>query len=142
MTRCPSTHRLRSPLCGLAILMSLAFPSALPELAQAQSVNRTFTAQALRGELIVTQPPDVLLNGLPARLAPGARIRDARNMLVLSGSVQGESLIVHYTLDDLGHVRDAWVLTPEELAKRPWPTTPAQAQRWVFDPLTQTWSRP
>jgi hypothetical protein len=135
MNRCPALPRMLATLSTIALL-------SLPAAAPGQGVNRTFTAQALRGELVVTQPPEILLNGLPARLSPGARIRDARNMLVLSAALVDQSLIVHYTLDELGHVRDAWVLTPEERAKRPWPSTPEQAQRWVFDPLTQTWSRP
>jgi hypothetical protein len=37
---------------------------------------------------------------------------------------------------------DVWVLTPDELAKKPWPTTPAEAAAWQFNPSAQTWSRP
>lgn len=102
---------------------------------------RPFTAQALRGELIVTAPPEVRVNGQPARLAPGARIRGADNMLQLSGTLVNQRLLVHYTVDIGGQLRDIWVLTPAEAA-RPWPVTPQQAQAWRFDPGTQTWSRP
>jgi hypothetical protein len=121
--------------CVIALLLALAV--ALPAHAQ-----RLFQATALRGELVVTQPPEVLLNGKPARLAPGARIRDPLNMIQLSGSLLGQRLTVNYTLDPTGLVRDAWILTEAERAKSPWPTTPEQAQRWVFDSTQQTWSKP
>ena len=85
--------------CVIALLLALAV--ALPAHAQ-----RLFQANALRGELVVTQPPEVLLNGKPARLAPGARIRDALNMIQLSGSLLGQRLTVNYTLDPTGLVRD------------------------------------
>ncbi len=109
--------------------------------AQAQA-PRKFPANALRGELVVTQPPQALLNQQPARLSPGSRIRGTNNLLVMSGAVVGQKLVVHYTLDTLGLVHEVWVLTPEELARKPWPTTPAQAAAWRFNPDAQTWSQP
>ena len=127
MTRCVAAAALALLAC------------ALPAQAQLQ---RNFPATALRGELVVTQPPDVLLNGQPARLAPGSRIRDEANMVVLSASLVQRRLPVHFTLDRDGMIFDVWVLTPAELARKPWPSTPAQATRWAFDPLAQTWSRP
>ena len=128
-----------------AALLRLAFfallLAGLAGSAAAQ-VQRVFPQTALRGALVVTDPPEIALNDKPAHLAPGARIRDARNMLVLSGALVGQRLLVNYTLDPLGLVHDVWILTPDEAAKRPWPTTPQQAQQWVFDPAAQTWSRP
>jgi hypothetical protein len=101
---------------------------------------RNFDAQALRGELLVTQPPELRLNGQPARLAPGARIRGANNMLAMSGELVGQRLLVNYTLDINGQVLNVWVLTPAEAARKPWPTTPQQAQTWQFDAAQQTWT--
>jgi hypothetical protein len=123
-------------LISLAALL-LAF--TLPAAAQMQ---RNFPANALRGELLVQQPPEVQLNGRAARLAPGARIRGADNLLQMSGALTGQRLVVHYTLDTAGHLMDVWVLTPAEQARRPWPTTPQQAKEWAFDPVAQVWSRP
>jgi hypothetical protein len=102
---------------------------------------RNFSAAALRGELQVLQPPEVLLNGGPARLAPGARVRGQDNLLLMSGTLQGQRLVVHYTRDTLGNLLDVWVLRPAEIARQPWPATPEQAARWRFDPASQTWSR-
>jgi len=108
----------------------------------AAAAPRNFPATALRGEIVVTQPPQMLLNKSPARLAPGARIRGADQMMLLSGTLVGQRLMVHYTLDTVGQVLDVWVLTPEEFARRPWPQTPQQAASWSFNPDSQTWSRP
>jgi hypothetical protein len=119
------------------IAASLALAVVLPAHAQ-----RLFQQDALRGELIVTQPADALLNGKPVRLAPGARIRNPSNMIQLSGSLLGQHLVVNYTLDAAGELRDVWILSADELAKKPWPTTREQAQSWAFNPATQTWSRP
>lgn len=140
-------HRCAIRYFSLGVLLSAGlFASLLANLMFAGNalaqVQRNFPATALRGELRITQPPEALLNGQPARLAPGARIRDTQNMMVVSGAVVGLPLLVHYTLDTQGLVLDVWVLNEQERARRPWPTTPAQARQWVFDPAAQTWSRP
>lgn len=109
--------------------------------AQAQT-HRDFPRQALRGELKVLQAPDVLLNGQTARLAPGARIRAENNLLVLSASLAGQISTVHYTIDNFGMLKDVWLLNAAELANKTWPRTAEEAARWVFDPASQTWTRP
>ena len=121
--------------CAIAIV--LAVMAALPAYAQ-----RVFQANALRGELVVTQPPEVLLNDKPARLAPGARIRNPQNMIQLSGTLVSQRLAVNYTLDAMGMLRDVWILTDAERNKSPWPTTPEQARSWAFDSTMQSWSKP
>jgi hypothetical protein len=35
-----------------------------------------------------------------------------------------------------------WILTADEAARKPWPTTPAEAQAWSFDPVAQAWTKP
>ncbi len=120
-----------------------ALALALPCLAAAAlaQTTRPFPATALRGSLQVTQPPDVLLNGEAERLSPGARIRGTNNLLQLSGSLVGQNLLVHYTREPSGLVHDVWILTPEEAARKPWPTTADEARRWEFNPAAQTWTR-
>jgi hypothetical protein len=112
---------------------------ALPAAAQAP---RKFPANALRGEIVITLPPELQLNQKPARLAPGARIRGADNMLQMSGALVGRKFMVHYTLDPGGQLLDVWVLTPAEFAKKPWPVSPEQAAKWSFNPDAQIWSQP
>jgi hypothetical protein len=58
----------------------------------------------------------VLLNGKPARLAPGARIRNVENRFEVIGVLAGGKLVVHYTTDPGGQLLDIWILSP---ASRP-----------------------
>jgi hypothetical protein len=106
----------------------------------AQGIKRPFPANALRGELVVRLSPEVELNGRPQRLAPGARVRSEANLLVMPATLMGSPLVVNYTLDGLGQVKEVWILSPAERAQQPWPTRPEQSSRWQFDPLTQTWT--
>jgi hypothetical protein len=108
----------------------------------AAQVQRAFPQSALRGAIVVGVAPEIQLNGALARLAPGARIRDANNMAVVPGGLTGGRYLVNYTVDTSGLVKDVWILRPEEAAVRPWPTTPAEAQAWVFDPVGQVWIKP
>ena len=103
---------------------------------------RNFPATALRGEIVVTAPPELLLNKRPARLAPGARIRTVDNMLVMSGAAVSQRLVVNYTLDLQGQLLEVWILNPAELARKPWPSTPQEAASWRFEADTQSWSKP
>ena len=125
--------------CVPMLAAALSFVAAAAATAQPL---RSFPATALRGELVVTAPPEALLNRQPARLAPGARIRDAGNRIVLSGQVVGQKLLVHYTRDTQGNLLDVWLLTPAEAARKPWPSTPAEAAAWRFDGAAQTWRKP
>ena len=124
------------------MLRCVSLAAALAVLPVAAQVQRNFPANALRGELAVVVPPEAQLNGSPARLAPGARIRDQNNMLQVTGVLAGRKQIVHYTRDINGQLLDIWVLTAAELARQPWPVNDAQAKAWTFDPVGQTWSKP
>jgi hypothetical protein len=135
---CSHSHWINTMLRCVFIAAVVASFS-LPALAQ---VQRNFPANALRGEIAVTQPPDLLLNGKPARLAPGARIRGLDNMLLLTGALGGQRAVVNFTLDTQGLILDMWLLRPDERSKQPWPSSPEQAAAWQFDPAAQTWSRP
>lgn len=122
------------------LLLLATFGLAAAPAARAQ-VRRNFPADSLRGKLALDNPPLAVLNGAPARLAPGARIRGQNNMLATTGAFAGQSFIVNYTIDMQGQIKDIWVLTNDEIA-RLWPTTREQAASWQFDPATQTWAKP
>ncbi|RZI55687.1 MAG: hypothetical protein EOP37_27120 [Rubrivivax sp.] len=117
---------------------------ATPTPAQAQIApgHRYFPQRALRGELIVGVTPDVKLNGKAARLAPGARIRNAVDQVATPGSLYGQKVVVLYTTDISGLLMDIWVLNEVELANKTWPTTPEQASKLVFDQASQVWRKP
>jgi hypothetical protein len=125
---------LRCALISAALLLG-----SLPSAAQ---LPRNFPANALRGEISISARGAVQVNGQNATLAPGARIRDQRNLLALTGALVNQRLVVNYTTDISGQLKDVWVLRPEERAKKPWPRTAAQAAAWHFDPLAQTWTEP
>ena len=115
MNRC-FRRSLASALLALAGGLSLlASTDAL-----AQGTPRNFPESALRGKLVVTLPPHVTLDGKADRLSPGARIHDAGNLLVMSGGLVNQVLVVNYVRDGHGLIHEVWILTPEEAAiKRP-----------------------
>ena len=123
--------------CVPAVLVACVL--ALPAAAHAQ---RTFTAKALRGEVEFGTPPEVTLNGKPARLAPGARIRDENNMLHLPGSLAGKKFVVNYTVELEGMLLDVWILSRSEMTRKPWPATEKEALAWQFNPDAQAWTKP
>jgi hypothetical protein len=118
-----------------ALLVAFVGPAA----AQAP---RNFPGNALRGEIVVIQPPELFLNKRPARLAPGARVRSQQNLSLVTGALADQRLVVNYTLDPNGLLLNVWILTAEEIARRPWPTTPEEAAAWQFDAAAQTWTKP
>ena len=108
MIRCPRALSRRHLLVGLLLI------GAGTAFAQEPS-TRQFPAHALRGTLVVQQPPVITMDGAPARLSPGSRIREANNMLVLSAAlVDRKKLTVNYTLEANGLVHDVWILTEAE----------------------------
>lgn len=110
MNRCTQTFSLPRRLALAALALT-----ALPALAQTAPV-RNFPANALRGTMVVTQPPAITLDGKAAQLSPGSRIRSTTNMLVLSGAIVGQELTVNYTVEQHGMVHDVWILTEAEAA--------------------------
>ena len=105
--------RLGTPLALLALL------TLSPNGLLAQTQPRPFPANALRGVLTVTQPPEVLMNGKADRLSPGSRIRAANNMMVLSATLAGKAMLVNYTREPTGAIHDVWILTEAEAALPP-----------------------
>jgi hypothetical protein len=136
------------------LILALGFTGAAclwPSAANAQSLTRTFPDAALRGILEVVTPPEVLLNGAPARLSPGARIKAENNLIVMSGSLVGQRLRVNYVRDSQGMIHEVWILNEAEvLVKRAGQdsltnirfasdaaSTPAQDPVPPVDPATQ-----
>jgi hypothetical protein len=130
------------PLDETMLRCALIAAALVAPLVVAAQTARPFPADTLRGDLQVGVAPDVLLNSQPARLAPGSRILDANNFLVVPGTLVGQRVRVHYTQDRDGLLQDVWVLNNAELANRVWPVSREQAALWRFDPATQLWSKP
>jgi hypothetical protein len=122
MNRCtpsasrPSRHRRTTATLAAVLCLGL-FTAAT---AHAQAVQRNFPAKALRGTMVVAQPPLVAMDDQPTRLSPGARILDINNNLVRSASLINQELVVNYTTDQRGQVHQVWILTEAEAKeKRP-----------------------
>lgn len=133
---CRPPRRLVLAAATAGLLATCALPL------RAQALQRRFPRHALRGELVFGAWPAVLLNGQPARLAPGSRVRDEANRVALPGALAGGRFLVHYTVDSMGLLQDIWVLRPDEAARQPWPRTPAEAAAWFFDEGAQVWLKP
>jgi len=112
MIRCPF------PSLVLALVLSLAAATALvPSFpAQAQFRVRTITPEAKRGVMSHVQAMTVELNGKLVSLAPGAQIRDARNLIIVPTAIP-PGVLVKYLADGLGQVTRVWILTPQEAAQ-------------------------
>ena len=130
MNRCP-TPGARLPakallagllLAGTALLCGPAAAQPLdPASTQNEAANggRNFPPGTLRGRFMVVNAPEIQLDGQSERLSPGARIRSAERMLVMPAAITGQKLLVNYTRDAAGMVRDVWILSPDEArAKR------------------------
>lgn len=79
-------------------------------------VRQTIPANAVLGVLQVSAPPEVLMDGKVDRLSPGARIRAENNMMVLSGALSGQSLLVAYVREPNGLLHEIWILNAAERA--------------------------
>jgi len=112
MNRCTRSISPFASLWRNALLTTALL--ALAGVASALEAVRPFPATAKRAILEVTYPPEVLLNGKAARLSPGARIKGVNNLLVMSGSLAGQSVTVNYVLDPLGLVHEVWILNATE----------------------------
>lgn len=139
MPRCALPARSRAPAAAAVAALAFLVAAALSTPAAAQ-VHRNFPQNALRGTVAFGQPPDARLNGAPERLAPGARVHGLDNMLVMSGTLIGQTFKVDYTTESNGMLFEIWILRPEEIAVQPWPRTPAEAAAWHFDPVAQAWT--
>ncbi len=109
----PTSHTLKAA-CAAALILLPALSWAQPATDQLQ---RQFPDQARRGVLRVTAPPDILLDGKPDRLSPGARIRSTDRRIVLPQQLVGQELQVNYRRESLGLVHEVWLLTPAEQAE-------------------------
>ena len=118
MNRC--TPHLISALLFLAASTSLVAIPANAQTGEMELKVRQFPKAALRGNMVVLAPPVISMDGKPDRLSVGARIRDANNLLVLSGALVEQPVVVNYLRENTGQVHEVWILNSEEIRqKRP-----------------------
>ena len=110
-------NRCKTRLIAMLMLASSATLAAMPATAQndpVQQQGRQFPKAALRGEMVVLEPPVISMDGRPDRLSIGARIRDTGNHMMVSGPLVNQRLVVNYVRDNAGLVHEVWILTEEE----------------------------
>ena len=86
----------------------------LATAAVAQTV-RSFPESALRGKIAFKEHGQIELNGKADKLSPGARIRDERGMLAMTGALAGKEFVVNFKREpSTGMVHEVWLLSAEE----------------------------
>ncbi|MBI2316547.1 MAG: hypothetical protein HYU75_05905 [Betaproteobacteria bacterium] len=97
----------------LPVLLALAF--LLPGLAEAQQREIPETAK----RATIAHVADVVVNvdGREMRLAPGATIRNQRNLIIVPVLLPPEGAQAQYLLDRNGQISRVWLLTAEEAAR-------------------------
>ena len=128
---------------SVSLALALAGALAAPACAQdGQALRRNFPQDALRGKIVFGTPPAIQLDGNVMQMAPAYRVHGFDNLLVMSTRLVGVQAAVNYTTDINGQPYEVWLLTPAEIANKPWPWTTAQAAAWTFDPVAQTRTQP
>jgi len=94
------------------LLLSIAL-AVVPVAAQ----QRMIPADAKRGFVKHEREALVSIDGAPARLAPGATIRDSRNLIIVPAAMPREGAWADYVLDRGGQVFRVWLLSDEERAR-------------------------
>ena len=113
-------NRCAPHLLSALSLFVLAASSATAQTADFKPAVRQFPAAALRGEMVVLSPPEITLDGKADRLSVGSRIRDTNNLLVMSGALVNQKVVVNYLRESAGNVHEVWILNSEEARlKRP-----------------------
>ena len=98
------------------IRAALALGLCLALASPAQAQFRTLPQEAKRGEIWYVQDMQVEIDGRPMRLAPGAQVRDAGNLILMPSALPAGAL-VKYVLDAQGNVFRVWILSPQEAAQ-------------------------
>jgi hypothetical protein len=98
-------------------MRALALITAVLFAATAFGQVRTIPKDAKRAKMSPVQERIVQLDGKREMLAPGVRIRDAQNRIVVPNALPVNSL-VKYRRDPSGAIQEVWILTPGEAARR------------------------
>jgi len=100
---------LRRALILLSIVLACAPAAPAQERAIPEGAKRGYVRHAQ--EMLVS------VDGKRIRLAPGATIRDQRNLAIVPVSIPREGAWAAFILDRNGQISRVWLLTPEELAR-------------------------
>ena len=100
------------------IKIALAALALVAGLASAQVYRREAPKDVVLGRLTVIGGPQIAMDGKPDRMAPGARIHDINNLLVMPTTITGKTVPVVYRRETPGGlVHEVWLLTEDEYSK-------------------------
>ena len=133
MQRCTSSHAplprhctARTPqLLALLLATTVGALASGPAIAQAQApalpapgAMRNFPEAALRGTLHIDASGQAHINDKAIQMAPGLRIFNPQNALVMRHSVLGQTFTVNYLIEkSTGWLITAWILSKAEVAQ-------------------------
>ncbi|UCH48618.1 MAG: hypothetical protein JSU95_02080 [Betaproteobacteria bacterium] len=80
---------------------------------------RDFPQDARRGTLTAHEYPNYRIGTTTYRLAPGGRIFNEQNLIVMPASLPKKKAEIMYRLDYQGYLSEIWFLTREEAALNP-----------------------
>jgi hypothetical protein len=80
---------------------------------------RNFPEKAVRGEIKSHNFPYVKIGAKTLRLAPGGKIFNQQNLIIMPASLQSQTAQIMYTTDMNGDLSRVWLLTAEEAARYP-----------------------
>jgi hypothetical protein len=80
---------------------------------------RNFPEKAMRGKIKSHNFPYVKIGDKTFRLAPGGRIFNQQNLIIMPASLQSQTAQIMYTTDMNGDLSRVWLLTAEEAARYP-----------------------
>ena len=103
------------------LLFALLAPTLALACATQACAERNFPEQARRGELKAYQYPSMKIGDKIYRLAPGSRIFNQQNLIIMPAALQTQSAPVMYILDMGGDLSRIWLLTRDEAAQHPLP---------------------
>ena len=133
MQRCTSSHAplprhrtARTPqLLALLLATTVGALASGPAIAQTQApalpapgAMRNFPEAALRGTLHIDASGQAHINDKAIQMAPGLRIFNPQNALVMRHSVLGQTFTVNYLIEkSTGWLITAWILSKAEVAQ-------------------------
>ena len=154
MQRCTSSHAplprhrtARTPqLLALLLATTVGALASGPAIAQAQApalpapgAMRNFPEAALRGTLHIDASGQAHINDKAIQMAPGLRIFNPQNALVMRHSVLGQTFTVNYLIEkSTGWLITAWILSKAEVAQpRPGSTDVQRNYQFESDATTR-----
>ncbi|OJX33274.1 MAG: hypothetical protein BGO74_16445 [Burkholderiales bacterium 68-12] len=110
-------------MAAALVLGASAWLAAAPAAAQntlptALGGQRNFPEAALRGTLVITSATTAEINGQAIRMAPGMRLLNPQNGLVMLHTALGQKHTVNYLIEhSTGMLLTAWILSTDEAAQ-------------------------